>query len=638
MKILLPFFTSLIVLSSVTPLVRAAEVTDVAELFPADTLAYIELTNPAELSPQLAAVFKGTALEDSILFIHKRRDAGKNVGDLQSKPELAALGLFTSPEMLAEFKKLRGAAIGVVGFTPSGDPEAALAVLTGDSAAAGLAARAFLTMTSNLRKVGEVSRVPVFQYRNPNVSFDMMGQPILENDKPPAESAHDISFAYTPGLFLIGTSKTAVGHCIKRYLGEEKGGFAGTNLFKDAGKQYRHSGLFYVVNVRELAARYDTANKAKGGLTEPDAFGWFKLMVNPKAVISAAGCLRFKDGSVSASLSCSLDAKEKSPLLELLSGPEVKTELTRPHPRASVFSCVATLPEKNRAAAVITFLDSIGKSTGELGKLPSDFIKEMQEKYKTQIGEGLIGKTRAVGLVVPVKQELPKGAKPLPILVLHTDDEAAAVAWEEFLPKLFAEVANAKKVPQPFAETIGGVKVSSIVEAGFPWKGPIHFARTGTVVAVGLDRKLVAAALSPDPAGPAGKGPVVLAGDSAVMVGKLSIVDAVVAVLENRPGDGNVIPDETIPEPPLGGFRQAVPQELIEEAKKARQEFFAAVEKTGPATLTVRRTGSTLNVELVQPNVAGGGLKSLIDAGALWLDRQGSLMGNQRQFGGLRDF
>src|SRR5262249_29148096 len=120
--------------------VSAAPPADIAELFPPGTLAYAELHNPVELAPQLAAVFKGTALEDSIPFIHGRKDAAKTLFDLNGKRQLALLGLLTSPEMLAEFKKLHVAG-GLTGFTENGDPDAALVVLTHDSPAAGLAAR-----------------------------------------------------------------------------------------------------------------------------------------------------------------------------------------------------------------------------------------------------------------------------------------------------------------------------------------------------------------------------------------------------------------------------------------------------------------------------------------------------------------
>ena len=165
------------------------------------------------------------------------------------------LGLLTSPEMLAEFKRLRIAA-GVTGFTDNGDPEAAIVILTHDSPAAGLAARAYLTMTTNVRKVGEVAKVPVFQYRSPNINYDPNGNPLIQNDKAFTDGPHELTFAYTPGLFVIGTNKTSVGHAIKRFLGEEKsGGLGGAAAFKEAAAAHRKTGLFFYVNYPELSGR-----------------------------------------------------------------------------------------------------------------------------------------------------------------------------------------------------------------------------------------------------------------------------------------------------------------------------------------------------------------------------------------------
>src|SRR5262245_25613056 len=159
-----------VLLWAIAPLARATEPPkDIAELFPPGTLAYAELHNPAELAPQLAAVFKGTALEDSIPFIHGRKDAAKTMMELTGKQQLAFLGLLTSPEMLGEFKKLRIAGA-VTGVAENGDPDAVLVILTHDSPAAGLAARAYITMAPQLRKVGEVSKVPVFQFRTPRIN------------------------------------------------------------------------------------------------------------------------------------------------------------------------------------------------------------------------------------------------------------------------------------------------------------------------------------------------------------------------------------------------------------------------------------------------------------------------------------
>jgi hypothetical protein len=612
---------------------------DLAELFPPDTLAYAEIVNPAELGPELAAVFKGTALEDSIAFVHKRKDAAENLLDLNGKKYLAWLGLVASPEMAGELKKLR-VAVALTGFSDNGDPEFALVVLTHDSPAAGLAARAFVTLTPTLRKVGEVAKVPVFQYRSPNINHDPSGVPVIQKDRPLAEGPHEATFAYTPGLFVVGTSKNAIAHTLRRFAGEEKAaGLAGAAAFKEAAAAHRRTGLFYYVNFPEFCTRFDAANKARGtpdwavrGLgdkPEPinlDFIAWFKLTANAKAVKSVAGCVRFRDGGLSATMAAVFDPAQKSPLLDFLSGPGVKAELLHHARGPAAFALGVTLPEKNRAAAVIGFLDAVAKANGELGRLPGDAVREMEQKLKVPIADGLIGKTRAVTVFLPTKQELPKGAKPMPTLVLHAEDAATAAAWEEFLPKLTGELSGAAKPPQPSTETIDGVKVFSLPGTGLPWNAPVHYARNGSAVAVGLDRKVVAqavtanatasgaAALSPPPA-------------DAAAFGTVSLGEVVLGMLERPQPKGPVTArDDTL----LLPNGNPLPESFLEELKKARKAFGESLASMPPATVTARRARNELHVELFQPKVQAGGLKAVIDAGAAWLDKLGSLSGTNR--------
>jgi hypothetical protein len=621
----------------------AAEPTDVADLFPPGTLAYAELTNPAELSPQLASLFKGTVLEDSIPFIHKRKDAATTLMELHGKRELAGLGLLASPEMMAEFKRIRGIAVGLVEFSKGGEPEVALVVLTGDSPAAGLAARAFITLTPSLRKVGEVSKVPVFQHCNPNINYDMNGIPTITNDKPQQENPHDLTFAYTPGLFVAGSSKAACSHSIKRFLGEEKLGLGGSPLFKEAAVKYRQTGMFYFVNFPDLAAKMESVNKLRGGVAEPDAYAWLKMIANAKAMKSISGNVRFRDGGIAATLSTSFDPAQKSPLMEFLSGSGAKIELLHHARRPALLAFGVTLPEKNRAAAVIGLLDAATKAEGELGRLPSDVVKELEQKYKLSVKDDLFGKTKAITVVMPSRQALPKDTKPLPILILHTEDVAAANAWQEALPKVIADLSRSAVVPQASAETIGGIKVLSLPGGGLPWNGPVHYAQNGSTVAIGLDRKLVAASVTPDASAAivgADKTLMPVSGDPASLLGVVTISEAIVLLMERPKAPGPVVPVDDVPLPPgnFPGGGNPVPENLVEDLKKARKEFLSTLGALPPATVVVQRSGNELRIEVFQPKVLGGGLKSTIDAGANLLDRWGGVMGSRQLFNlGERD-
>jgi len=631
---------------------RAAEPPrDIAALFPAGTLAYVEVANAAELAPKLATVLRGSVLEDSIPFIHGRKDAAKSMVELGNKRTIALLGLLASPEMLAEFKRLSVAA-GVTGFSESGDPEGAIVILTHDSPAAGLAVRAFLTMSTQLRRVGEVEQVPVFQYRTPNVSYDPNGNPLIQNDKPFTDGPHEMTFAYIPGLFVIGTGKASVGLAIKRYRGEDKNaGLDAAAAFREAAASHRQTGLFFFVDYPEFSRRFGTAARLGEQPRGPanalrsllggggsDALEWFNLTANAKAVKTLAGSIRFRDGGLQATVAATFDPVQKSPLLDFLSGPAVPFESLHHARRPASIAVAVALPEKNRAQAVIGFLDSISKANGVLGKLPSDIAKELTEKHKTVVADGLIGKIRTATIVMPSGQELPKGGKPGPILILQTEDASAAGAWEEFLPKLVGELAGAAGPLQPSAETINGVKVLTVAGAGLRWNAPIHFARSGSVVAIGLDRKLVAASVGADAPRSVVGGERAISppgGDPPALFGVVSLGEILPALFEKARDGGPVVP---LGEPPVLSNGQPIPEFMIEELKKSRKNLIAALATLSPATVAVHRKGNELRFDLFQPRVEQGELKAVIDATANWLDRSAGLTNNNRGQPGLDGF
>ena len=367
-------------------------------------------------------------------------------------------------------------------------------------------------MTTNVRKVGEVAKVPVFQHRSPNISYDPNGNPLIQNDKAFTDGPHELTLAYTPGLFVIGTNKSSVGHAIKRFLGEEKGGgLGGTAAFKEAAAAAPQD---RPVLLRQLSRAQRSPTHVEQGSRRRAPAGAGGDLRSLLAQGSSSDIYRVvqpdgePEGSEVSGRLCSVPRRrarrdDRRDLRPRAEEPSVGVPL-RPRregrnaasrtPPGHVRACTG-LPEKNRAAAVIGFLDAIAKANGELGRLPRDIVKELGAKHKLDVAEALIGKVQTVTVVMPAKQELPKGGKPGPMFVFQTADAAAAAAWEEFLPKLIGELAGAAFAPQQSAETINGVKVFTVPGAGLRWNAPVHFARDGAVVAVGLDRKLVAAAV-----------------------------------------------------------------------------------------------------------------------------------------------
>src|SRR5581483_4100763 len=177
------------------------------------------------------------------------------------------------------------------------------------------------------------------------------------------------------------------------------------------------------------------------------------------------------------------------------------------------------------------------------------------------------------------------------------------------------------------SETVGGVKVFSLPATGLPTNAPVHYARSGSAFAVGLDRKLVAASVTPDAAAAVtgGDNPVSLPADPVAFFGTLTVGDVITAVIERPRPEGPVVPVEGGTENRFLPNGQPIPEKFVEEQKKARKDFLAALGSLSPATVTARRVGNELRIEVYQPKVQNGGLKALIDAGTNWLDKAGDL-------------
>ncbi len=612
--------------------VAAADVTDPARLFPAGTLAYAEVHKPADFGPDLLAFVKGSLLEDSLKYVHDRRDATKDARDLTNKDEFGLIGLLAAPEMSGEFRKLGGAAVAVTGFNDRHDPEGAFAVLTGESTAVGLAVRGWLTVNPHVRRVGTASGVPVFQVRYPNINTGPNGQP-LPVDAAVTEGPSEPTFAYTPGLFVVGTGRPAVAAVVARFKGEGKDALADAPAFQAAAAKDRHPGLFWYAAPKDLCAKLDAARKAGGETVDADAYALFKLAADPRTVRAASGSVRFRDKGLSAAAAFALEPAAKSPLLDLLSSPGATSDGLRHVPAGATGAVSVTLRKPRRAEALLGLLDAVAKAQGILGRRPSEAAAEARDKFKVEGADALLARTAAVTLVAPGRQDLPAGAVALPLLVLHAEDAATAAAWAEVARAVAADLSGAAALPDPTTETVGGQKVFSLPPAGLPWKAPLHYAVNGPVFVAGLDRTLVAAAAT-------GRavtgGPVDLA--DAVAVGTFSL-GGWVRGLATEPKEAKVGELKPATKPvaqPFRGRGRRFPQnpaaepdgEQVKLEAKALADWFDSLDGLPAAHGVVRRTPAELRVEWVQPGAHGPAASKAIDKLLGWLDRVNARPGN----------
>lgn len=600
----------------------AAPPADVAAVFPPNTLLYAEVNTPAEVAPQIAALVKGTPLEDSIPFLHAKKNAAKSFHELQAQQEFAEWALWLSPEGLAEMRKLQGIAVGLMGFSDRGEPEWALAILTGDSSAAGFAARAFLTTRSTLREVGKVGTVSIFQHKAPATKPDpTTGQPTLDPGHKPSEGRYEPTFAYTPGLFVAGTSKNAIAPLLERFAGSPADTLLNQPSFTAAAADYRQPGLFFFVNSPNLLAQLDEAGRKRTEPYESEFLAWLRIVAPQKAAPWLAGRFQFRDGGVALIIGLALDSSQKSLLREVLADSAAPSDWLHHAAKSASWVVAMKFPENNRSATLVHLLDSFAKAQGVVGKLPSDYLQDAENKHKLPLRDELLAAIRGATMVRPQQPELPRDAKALPLVVLHLKDAKAAAQWEAGMPKLVGAIAGDEPA-QPAVESIGDITVFALPSTGLPWKSAVYYARRDTVFVVGQDRQQVAAAVVADAASSllgrqlpreftVGKPAVV----GLIALGELlGMIDIPQSVITGTPSDSLIPPPPT----PAAGPTQ---EQLQKDLDQARAAFWKALDPLPPARLTIRRQGERLTIELFQPELQHGSLTPVITAACDWLEK-----------------
>ena len=390
-----------------------AQVTDPAALFPADTPLYAEIRKPGDLADVLAGWAKKTAFADPLARTHDAVEKEPDPRQAGVSRIVGVAGLLASPEFFAELKRFPGVGVGFTGFSKDHRPEFAAAVLLGDSNLAGLAVRAFLTGKGSVRRVGTVEGVTVFQHRGPvgPIADPNTGQPLAPDDDAnplkghkPTAGTGEPTYAYTPGLFAVGSSPDAVGGVLRRFAGKEKApSLADSDSFKKSSAE-RDKGVFLYAVPPDLVAKLDAEKKAGGTSVPADLAAVLRFVVNAKAVPVVTGNVIVAPDSVGLVVSAAVDPSAESPLLSLLAGGTATADGFRfAGKESSAAFTLALPPAAERSKAAVRFLDAVAKANGSLGKPPGEALADVDR----DLFAGLAGVT----VLAPPKQELPAGGR-----------------------------------------------------------------------------------------------------------------------------------------------------------------------------------------------------------------------------------
>jgi hypothetical protein len=560
-----------------------AQVKNAVEWLPAETLAYLEVHQPARLAREVAALVKGSALEDMAATMSKFRapaDGNDDFGPRWATVVYGVFGLFVCPEMLAEAARFDGAVVAVTGVNKNG-PEIVTILFPGTSNLPGLYTRAFAMISGEARS-GAVEGVPV--YRTMSYNFAPMGGG-------PRRVESDPSYALLPNALVIGTYN-AVKDVVRR--SKRKSGdpdLSSSLLYRNLSKGREQAGLYGFADLAGLSAQIDAVLKEN----KSPARDWqaFTTLVNPRAVRHLTAALTLQDGNLKLSARVQLDAKQTSPLLDALPDRKAGTDWLHAVPKDAVLS-LGLSPGDGAArwekilAAANTFAKEEGAGGGEL---PANLVRALEEQLKLQLGPDLFGKLSHVALALE-----PQGFRPL-LIGTTTDEKAAQFLQEEALPRL-ATLASPEQPAKPTDEKVLEQKVQWLpLPPSLFGMDRLYSGRDGTTLVVGFDGKAVATALlsaSRKEGLGADKGLAAALKelDGPVVAGTASLGQALVGLLRELEH-----PPAVTPAPPGPDGKLVKP--AAEEAK-AVKELQRAVEELPPAVLALARKPDALVLEVQQ--------------------------------------
>jgi hypothetical protein len=580
-----------------------AQMKDAAELLPAQTLACVELRQPARLSREVAALVKGSALEDLPRQLAKKRAENENDRGFRYSWQtemLGVLSMFLSPEMLDEAARIRGGFIALTGFAKDGTPEVVGVLQSGGSNFPGMYMRGFLSF-SRPRLVGEVEGVSLFR----EVSYTYTSKP---GGGPPQREQRENGpvLGQMPGLLLFGSSVDSLKEVILRAKGKSADvALASVRAFKDAAALRERPGLFIYADMAALEAQLDEHTRQVG---HPLGRGWaiLKTILGKETARNLTASLTLFNGNLEWQMRANLNGKTDSPLLGLLPNTAVRRELLHFAPKDALLALDGGLGEgEKRWKTLLNLLDALDRfgGHGEANR-PSKMIGELEEKLNLHIGKDVAAQLSGAGLVV--HPEWGRDANRWMLLLRAVDAGAADKLEKHGLPRLLS--LGGTEIRQAVEEEVQGQRIKTVPNKGgaLSW----HYGRRGSVFAIGPDRDFVAASLA---AGGKKEG---LLGETktaeavkeidehAVMVGVVSPTQLAVDLftLMRQTVARREMPMKKIAVAP-GGAPAAPqpppqpPKESAEEAK-IKQELRKAFEPLPPLTFSLTRQPDVLLLEM----------------------------------------
>lgn len=592
-----------------------AQPKDAAELFPAQTLAYLEVRQPDKLTRELTSLIKGSSLEDlAAVFAKARTERGDPPDDFFGAMTFGEFGMALSPEALAELGRVGGGAVALTGYGKDDGPEVVGVIYAGESNLVMMYFRAFIAADWEMRIADKVEGVNLYRARgrdyralppNPGAGVPPPAEPPIKGKGP--------TIALMPGLAIIASTPKAAKEAVRRAKGKvSEPSLASVGAFKRNAAVREKANVFAYADVGGLTAAVDAAPAEKKGRSDWDAF---KAVLNPRGMGVAIASLTLQNGNLDFRVQAEVDAKQPSPLFDLL--PEKKAALDGLHfaPKDGLLS--VTLPWTDGAkrwGQLVALLDRVAAAEGVPPELLANkMLTDAEQKAGINLGNDLFAKVAGLTLTVDLRGERVVNHMPLQLAVTAKDEDSAK-ALDELVPKVLSLAGGA--VAAPAAETVGGAKLRTVPAESVPWREALSYGREGKTLVLGPTKEGVAAALVGGAKGGGVAAELKDTGDAQV-VGAWSIPETLIALWKAGTGHAVAATKPGLPPPPLP---PGAPKDNEQNGgDKVVKEVRQAVAPLSPAVVTLTRKGDLVVLEVKQTGLKTVSVKAinvLVDAAA----------------------
>jgi hypothetical protein len=529
-----------------------AEASDLADLAPARTVAFLELHDPPALARELRALIKGSYLTRPDLLFANHMKPGKKLNE-----EAFLIPWLCSSEFIDELGDWQGGFVALTSLTKNDELEVVGVLRTGKSRIFPLALRMMLLSEGGpIHCIARVEGVSIFQIgdaqkrqreiagriRAPAVQLArLLRSPrkpslyqvaLLENapvEEPEEKPDSGFFVSLLPDGVAFGTTPDVLSDTIRRYKGKSSTPSLTTApAFRAASDMRKRPGLFvwsdaarltHLINDllrRELSRRQDEIRRRppmKDEKRDPakmrqelrqveiehqrDTREWAFLQkaANLAGIDYVAAGWSLHKGEFAFRVDARMRDKQTSPLLDVLANQKLNPESLQAVPGDAF--CLFALPLSDGAATLARLLklaDTFVIQSGEGTALPRKEIAELEKHLKLRLGRDVLAKLRSAAVALHQVEE--KESSVYPLFILEAVSENAANDLVSVWPRLHA--ADGKAI-EPHRHTIDGQPVRSLTDkpTDASLSGlPPHYGCRGKIVVLGWHRARVAAALT----------------------------------------------------------------------------------------------------------------------------------------------